>query len=72
MMRDKREHLEQEVLQYRQQVSALQDRLDSVTKVTQENLNNLLLNCCFTQQYFVCYFACTLTHLLIELTSSFF
>lgn len=34
MMRDKREHLEQEVLQYREQVSALQDRLDSVTKVS--------------------------------------
>ncbi|XP_040887190.1 protein fantom isoform X3 [Toxotes jaculatrix] len=32
MMRDKREHLEREVLQYREQVSALQDRLDSVTK----------------------------------------
>ncbi|XP_023277539.1 protein fantom-like [Seriola lalandi dorsalis] len=30
--RDKREHLEREVLQYREQVSALQDRLDSVTK----------------------------------------
>ncbi|KAM6894205.1 protein fantom [Lycodopsis pacificus] len=29
---DKREHLEQEVLQYRKQISALQDRLDSVTK----------------------------------------
>uniref|UniRef100_A0A8C9ZYW5 Uncharacterized protein n=1 Tax=Sander lucioperca TaxID=283035 RepID=A0A8C9ZYW5_SANLU len=30
--RDRREHLEQEVLQYKEQVSALQDRLDSVTK----------------------------------------
>ncbi|XP_075942997.1 protein fantom [Anarhichas minor] len=29
---DKQEHLEQEVLQYRKQISALQDRLDSVTK----------------------------------------
>ncbi|XP_051285385.1 protein fantom isoform X2 [Dicentrarchus labrax] len=32
MMRNKREHLEREVLQYREQVSALQERLDSVTK----------------------------------------
>ncbi|KAM9335197.1 protein fantom [Symphorus nematophorus] len=32
MTRDKREHLEREVLQYREQISALQDRLDSVTK----------------------------------------
>lgn len=32
-MRDQREHLEQEVLRYREQVSALQGRLDSVTQV---------------------------------------
>ncbi|XP_049923318.1 protein fantom [Epinephelus moara] len=32
MTKDSREHLEQEVLRYREQVSALQDRLDSVTK----------------------------------------
>uniref|UniRef100_A0A3B4VGV3 Protein fantom-like n=1 Tax=Seriola dumerili TaxID=41447 RepID=A0A3B4VGV3_SERDU len=32
LLEDKREHLEREVLQYREQVSALQDRLDSVTK----------------------------------------
>lgn len=55
MMRDKREHLEQEVLQYREQVSALQDRLDSVTKVRDENLNNFTLNSCFTQHYLVCF-----------------
>lgn len=36
MTKDKREHLEREVLQYREQVSALQDRLDSVTKVRDE------------------------------------
>lgn len=46
--RDEREHLEQEVLQYREQVSALQDRLDSVTKVRE--LNNKLLNRCSTHQ----------------------
>lgn len=40
MMRDKRDHLEQEVLQYRQQNTALQERLDSVTEVTDKNLNN--------------------------------
>lgn len=33
MMRDKQVHLEREVLQYREQVSALKERLDSVTKV---------------------------------------
>lgn len=32
-MRDKQEQLEQEVLRYKEQVSALQDRLDSVSKV---------------------------------------
>lgn len=40
-MRDKRAHLEQEVLQYREQVSALQDELDSVTKVRDKKQNNL-------------------------------
>lgn len=33
MMRDKQVHLEREVLQYREQVSALQEKLNSVTKV---------------------------------------
>lgn len=33
MMRNKQDHLEMEVLQYKEQVSSLQDRLDSVTKV---------------------------------------
>lgn len=36
MTGDKREHLEREVLRYKEQVSALQDRLDSVTKVRTE------------------------------------
>lgn len=47
MRPDKREHLEQELLQYKKQVSALQDRLDSVTKVCDEDeeLNHILLNC---------------------------
>ena len=40
---DKREHLERELLQYREQVSALQDRLDSVTKVRDDELNKTLL-----------------------------
>ncbi|XP_070786062.1 protein fantom [Enoplosus armatus] len=46
MTRDKREHLEQEVLQYREQVSALQDRLDSVTgefDMSVEELSETLL-----------------------------
>ncbi|XP_067436448.1 protein fantom [Thunnus thynnus] len=45
-MRDKRENLEREVLQYREQVSALQDRLDSVTKefdMSVEELSEILL-----------------------------
>lgn len=40
-MSDKQEHLEQEVLQYRYQVSALQERLDSVTKVRDGELNDI-------------------------------
>ncbi|XP_054457821.1 protein fantom [Anoplopoma fimbria] len=43
---DKREHLEQEVLQYRKQISALQDRLDSVTKefdMSVEDLSETLI-----------------------------
>lgn len=48
IMRDKQEHLEQEVLQYKEQVSALQDKLDSVTKVRDEELNTMLLNSCIT------------------------
>ncbi|XP_026152688.1 protein fantom [Mastacembelus armatus] len=46
MMREKQEHLEQEVLQYRQQVSALQGRLDCVTKefdMSVEELSETLL-----------------------------
>ncbi|XP_030578643.1 protein fantom-like isoform X1 [Archocentrus centrarchus] len=45
-MRDKQEQLEQEALQYREQVSALQDRLDSVTKefdMSVEELSETLL-----------------------------
>lgn len=55
MMRDKQVHLEQEVLQYREQVSSLQDRLDSVTKVRGEELKNTVLNSCFTHQSLICY-----------------
>ncbi|XP_042367761.1 protein fantom [Plectropomus leopardus] len=43
---DKQEHLEQEVLRYREQVSALQDRLDSVTKefdMSVEDLSETLI-----------------------------
>ncbi|XP_019951035.2 protein fantom isoform X3 [Paralichthys olivaceus] len=41
MTGDKREHLEQELLQYREQVPALQDRLDSVTKVFDMSVEEL-------------------------------
>ncbi|XP_062240321.1 protein fantom [Platichthys flesus] len=46
MTGDKREHLERELLQYRERVSALQDKLDSVTKVfdmSVEELSDTLL-----------------------------
>ncbi|XP_039997237.1 protein fantom [Xiphias gladius] len=46
MMRDKRDDLEREVLKYREQVPALQDRLDSVTKefdMSVEELSETLL-----------------------------
>lgn len=43
MMREKQEQLEQEVLQYKEQVSTLEDKLDSVTKVKDEELNIMLL-----------------------------
>ncbi|KAF3697616.1 Protein fantom Nephrocystin-8 RPGR-interacting protein 1-like protein [Channa argus] len=46
MMREKQEHLEQEALQYREKVSALQERLDSVTKefdMSVEELSETLL-----------------------------
>lgn len=33
MARNKQEHLEMELVRYKQQVSSLQDRLDAVTKV---------------------------------------
>ncbi|XP_026017450.1 protein fantom isoform X1 [Astatotilapia calliptera] len=45
-MRDKQEQLEQEVLRYKEQVSALQDRLDSVSKefdMSVEELSETLL-----------------------------
>lgn len=72
VMRDKQEHLEQEVLQYREQVSALQDRLDSVTKVRDEELNNMLLNSCSTHQSLICYLCAILflTHILTHFSSS--
>ncbi|XP_078132763.1 X-linked retinitis pigmentosa GTPase regulator-interacting protein 1 [Sander vitreus] len=44
--RDRREHLEQEVVQYKEQVSALQERLDSVTKefdMSVEDLSETLI-----------------------------
>lgn len=43
--RDRREHLEQEVLQYKEQVSALQDRLDSVTKVRDLKIIIIIIYC---------------------------
>lgn len=47
MTREQQEHLEREVFQYKEQVSYLQDRLDSVTKVGDEELNNhIRLNSC--------------------------
>lgn len=36
MTRSRQEQLEMEVLRYKEQVSSLQDRLDSVTKVGRE------------------------------------
>lgn len=33
MARNKQEHLETELVRYKEQVSSLQDRLDAVTKV---------------------------------------
>lgn len=42
MSREQQERLEREVLQYKEQVSYLQDRLDSVTKVGDEKLNNYI------------------------------
>lgn len=41
VMRDKQKHLEQEVLQYREQLSAQQDKLDLVTKVRDEELSHV-------------------------------
>lgn len=72
MRRDKQEHLEQEVRQYREQVSALQDRLDSVTKVRDEQLNNMLLNSCSTHQSLICYLCVILflAHILTHFSSS--
>ena len=58
-MRDKRENLEQEVLQYKEQVSALQERLDSVTKVRDEELKNIPLYC-FKQETILSYHICCL------------
>ncbi|CAN9509455.1 unnamed protein product [Ophioblennius macclurei] len=46
LVRDKEEQLEREVFQYRQQISALQDRLDSVTKefdMSVEDLSETLI-----------------------------
>lgn len=52
MMRDKQKHLEQEVLQYREQLSAQQDKLDFVTKVGDEErsraLHSHIQACVFT------------------------
>lgn len=41
MTRNRQEQLEMEVLQYKEQVSSLQDRLDSVTKVGREEQRNI-------------------------------
>lgn len=41
MTRNQQEQLEMEVLQYKEQVSSLQDRLDSVTKVGREEQRNI-------------------------------
>lgn len=41
VMRDRQKHLEQEVLQYREQLSAQQDKLDLVTKVGDEELSHV-------------------------------
>lgn len=51
--RDK--HLEREVLRYKEQVSALQGRLDSVTKVRDEELNNKLFHTSVSCMISVCY-----------------
>lgn len=40
MERNRLENLEQEVLQYKEQVSSLQDKLDSISKVRNEEPNN--------------------------------
>lgn len=45
-MRDKQEQLEQEVLRYKEQVSALQDRLDSVSKVCFHAAQQLIYTFC--------------------------
>lgn len=51
MTREQQEHLEREVFQYKEQVSYLQDRLDSVTKVGDEELNNYKrLNSCLKRR----------------------
>lgn len=68
MTDNKRENLEREILQYKEQVSALQDRLDSVTKVRNEELNNIPLNSYFTHQSLTC-FLC-LAHILTQISSS--
>ncbi|KAM3857785.1 protein fantom-like [Diretmus argenteus] len=41
LMRDRREHLEQEVVHYKEQVSALQARLDSITKEFDMSIEDL-------------------------------
>lgn len=46
MARNKQEHLEMELLQYKKQVSSLQDRLDSVTKVWREEQGEIALGAC--------------------------
>lgn len=43
MERNRQENLEQEVLQYKEQVSSLQDKLDSISKVRNEEANHILL-----------------------------
>lgn len=70
---DKQESLEREILQYKEQISALQDRLDSVTKVRDGEFNIILLDNCLTHQSLIvilCYLI-FLAHVLTQSPTSF-
>ena len=47
-MKDKQEHLEKEVVRYKEQVSALQERLDSVSKVRNDPI---ITGCMLSSSY---------------------